>query len=161
MNKREFVMIITKLTVVFGKEVNDEFINIWYSFLKEYSGKEFDVAVNKIVRESKYFPTINEIIERINEMRNPYSNLDAETAWNEFKEIYSANGGCYQKQKIMNKLNPVIKRTIERVGFDRYATSMVDEVPFIRKEFIEIYEQEQKNNYLQLGSQIQNLICKK
>ena len=48
MNKREFVMIITKLTVVFGKEVNDEFINIWYSFLKEYSGKGF---AKRLVRE--------------------------------------------------------------------------------------------------------------
>ena len=158
MNKKEFVMIITKLTVAFGKEVNNEFINIWYSFLKEYSSKDFDYAVNKIVRENKYFPTISEIVNVIEESRNPYLQLDSESAWNEFKEIYSSNGGCYQKERIMNKLNPVIRRTIERIGFERYATSMVDEIPFIRKDFIKVYEQEQKNSYLQLENKKQKLI---
>lgn len=63
MNETEFVSYMKYLGTAFGKDYSREEIEVYYDFLKEYSPKTFASAVKSIIKNSKFAPKVNELIE--------------------------------------------------------------------------------------------------
>ena len=69
MNKEDFVKAMTYLATAFNQDLTNENIYIWYDVFKNENYDYFKEAVKNCVKESKYVPTINELIEKVKEVK--------------------------------------------------------------------------------------------
>lgn len=69
MNKEDFVKAMTYLATAFNQDLTNENIYIWYDVFKNENYDYFKEAVKQCVKESKYVPTINELIEKVKEVK--------------------------------------------------------------------------------------------
>ena len=69
MTKEDFVKAMTYLATAFNQDLTNENIYIWYDVFKNENYDYFKEAVKNCVKESKYVPTINELIEKVKEVK--------------------------------------------------------------------------------------------
>ena len=63
MNKEQFVKGITYLGMAYKKEFNQQELELYYDFLKEYDYETFRMTIKEIIKSNKFMPSISEIIE--------------------------------------------------------------------------------------------------
>lgn len=63
MTELEFLKPMKKLTSYFLKDMTKDQLRAWYDVLKDVSYVSLDNAIDCLVKESKFFPTISEILE--------------------------------------------------------------------------------------------------
>lgn len=68
---QNFSKIINLLEENYGKKLSDKIFRIWYEELKDYDGEILKEAVIKCIKEYSYFPTINQVKEKM-EFRSQY-----------------------------------------------------------------------------------------
>lgn len=61
----EFLEIINLLEVNYNKKLNDKIIKIWYEEFKNYKKEWFRKAIIDCIKEYSYFPTINQVKEKM------------------------------------------------------------------------------------------------
>lgn len=66
MNKKDFV----KLCFNFSKEPSEELFELWEYNLRCYDEDEMQKAINIIISQDKYFPTLNRILEVVKDIVN-------------------------------------------------------------------------------------------
>ena len=72
MTELEFIKCMKRLTSFYFKELNPDELNDWYELFKDISVKVLNNAITLIVKESKYMPNINALLEKCNTVKNNY-----------------------------------------------------------------------------------------
>lgn len=72
MTELEFIKCMKRLTSFYFKELNPDELNDWYELFKDISVKVLNNAITLIVKESKYMPNINILLEKCNAVKNNY-----------------------------------------------------------------------------------------
>lgn len=70
MNTNNFLKEINILFDNYGKKPTKDVLNAWYEILKDYDYRLLRKGIAKIMEQSKYMPTIKEILDAIKEL--PY-----------------------------------------------------------------------------------------
>ena len=137
MDKEKFLKIITYMGVVYNKEFTEEQVEIWYSFLKDYSVEELNNAVKYLINTEKFLPTIAHIKEVI--AKSKLSEMpEAEEEW--AKVINAVHVyGSYKEEEALNSLNEYTKQIVKLIGYYRICTSTQEEQTWNKKEFIAEY----------------------
>jgi len=71
-DKNQFSDIFKKLSEVMDKKMTQSLIQIYFDALSDHTITEIDMAVNKTIRECRFFPKPSEIIERIDVFGEKY-----------------------------------------------------------------------------------------
>ena len=158
MNKEKFLKIITYMGIAYNKEFTKEQIEVWYSFLKDYSEEELNNAVKVLVNTEKYLPTIAHIKEQIakSKLRNMPS---AEDEWEEvIKAIHRF--GSYREEQALESLNPYTAKVLSYIGYYRVCTSNQEEQTWNKKEFMAEYNvlKDKQIVELQIENKKENLL---
>ncbi len=120
-------------------------LEVWYDVFKDFDEDELVSMVKQFCRENIFAPqSPTQLLEY---MRNKLftTHNDSELAWEKVIETYR-DYGYYNFEKGVKLLNnAIIQRSYEMMKSSfRDLTS--DKIPFVRKEFIEIYERNLKQN---------------
>ena len=59
----EFTQQMKILSVSYGKDLDEETVEVWYEYFKSIEKEVFKRALKKIITTSKYMPSISEILE--------------------------------------------------------------------------------------------------
>lgn len=158
MNKEKFLKIITYMGIAYNKEFTKEQIEVWYSFLKDYSEEELNNAVKVLINTEKYLPTIAHIKEQIakSKLRNMPS---AEDEWEEvIKAIHRF--GSYREKQALESLNPYTAKVLSYIGYYRVCTSNQEEQTWNKKEFMAEYNalKDKQIVELQIENKKENLL---
>ena len=73
-----------KLCMSFDKKPNQELYEYWDEILEDYDPYFIDIAINNIIKNDKFFPTIARIIEEI--QNTPYEEISTEEKRRRMKE---------------------------------------------------------------------------
>ena len=88
MKKEDFASIMKTMGIVFGKEITEELLMIYYEVFKDEEVTSFKNAAKKILKTNKYFPTIAELVKEceVQKTENKYTILDFMKSKGYFKE---------------------------------------------------------------------------
>lgn len=70
MNTIEFTKAMKILTMSYNKDFDEETLKIWYLQFKNINSTVFINAINKKVRESKFMPSIAELLEECEKQKD-------------------------------------------------------------------------------------------
>lgn len=148
MDKGKFLKIITYMCLAFDKELTQEQIDIWYSFLKDYTVEELNSAVKTLVDTQKYLPTIAHIKEQI--AKSKLSNVpEAEDEWQEVINVVH-NFGSYREQQALECLSPYTAKIVGYIGYYRICMATPEEQVWNKKEFIAEYNALKDKDIIQM-----------
>lgn len=137
MNKEKFLKIITYMGIVYNKEFSKEQIEIWYSFLKDYSEEELNNAVKYLINTEKYLPTIAHIKEQI--AKSKLNNIpEAEDEWQEVL-LSVRQYGSYRQEEALASLKPYTAKVVNYIGYYKICSANSEEQTWNKKEFIAEY----------------------
>jgi len=77
-NRRHAIAAVAKLALAFGKDMNQEQIDIYLTSLRDLSSEQLSAAVNKVISNERYFPAVATL--RSAALEND-SEPSAEEAW--------------------------------------------------------------------------------
>ena len=69
MTKIDFLKGMKLLTNFYNKDFNEEQINEWYLFFEDANAEDFYRAIRKYAKESKFIPTINDLLNTIKSVK--------------------------------------------------------------------------------------------
>lgn len=134
MNLEEFTKCMTFLSVAYNKEFTQEQLKVWYEMFKENNSEEFKIAIKRIINTNKYLPSIAEIKSEIALIKNKELQLDPEEEWELVLKAVRKWG------KLDNiSFNKITQDTIRAIGQNRLEYIETSQIPFIKKEFIDIW----------------------
>lgn len=119
-NKAETIRILSIFNVAYRFEVKEKekltlMIELWQRAFIDETYILVDMAVQKLLIESQYPPTIADVAKRISEIKNPNISTDAE-AWGEVKKAVS-NFGYYDEMGALASLSETTRKVVESMGF--------------------------------------------
>lgn len=104
-NNREeranFAKLISMTADVYGKELNDALVLIYFKALNEFSISEVNTAFNKHIREERFFPKPVDIIDRINGVDGNLEGraiLQASLVWDSISTVGHAKTVIFKDQ---------------------------------------------------------------
>ncbi|MFW6026793.1 MAG: replicative helicase loader/inhibitor [Candidatus Woesearchaeota archaeon] len=123
MNKEELLKIVSIIESCYpnrfgyaekNKSDRQMFLETWFAFLKDFPYKLAEIAIYKLAAESKYPPSIHDILEKIEKIKNP-NRLNADKAW---KLVENAVGrfGRHNPREAFDNLPPIVVDTIKLFG---------------------------------------------
>lgn len=137
MDKEKFLKIITYMGIMYDKKFTKEQIEIWYSFLKDYSEEQLNNAVKILINTNKTLPTVTHIKEQI--AKTQLSNIPtAEDEWQEVIDVVH-RFGSYKEQEALESLKPYTAKIVGYIGYYRICTSTQEDQQWNKKEFIAEY----------------------
>lgn len=152
MNKEKFLKIMTYMGIAYNKEITKEQLEVWYSFLKDYSEDQLNNAVKQIINTEKYMPSIAQIKEQIAKMQMS----EVPEAEDEWQDVLRAvrEFGSYNQQKALNSLKPYTAKIVGYIGYQRICMAESEEQIWNKKEFIAEYNalKDKEINNLQIGN---------
>lgn len=158
MSKEDFVKGMKLLSVSYGKEVNQEMLEVWYSMLHQYTTEQFSRAVQELIKTEKFFPSIAHITEQISK-QSMEDFPEAEDEWEEVRRAVRLYGS-YRIQEAMESFKPYTRKIVEHIGFWNICQATQEEQKWNRKEFIEEYNtlKDKYTTELQIGNKEVNLL---
>lgn len=72
MTELKFVRCMKRLTSFYFKEISPDDLSAWYELFRDISEEVLKNAITSIVKESKYMPNINLLLEKCNTVKNNY-----------------------------------------------------------------------------------------
>jgi hypothetical protein len=63
MNIIEFMGVMKKMSMIYFKQFDEETVKIWYEFLKDEKKDVLENAINEIIKSSKFFPNVAQVLE--------------------------------------------------------------------------------------------------
>lgn len=166
MNKMETTKILTVIYVAFPRcEVTDKtkmelMVEVWQESFEDIPFKTVETAVQKLLYELKFPPTIADVAQRIAEVNNP-NILTAAEAWGEVTKAERLYG-YYNQQQAMDSLSPLTRTVVEQIGFINWCVDKdIDTENTLRAQFRMAYTsmaERQKNDAL-LPERLKNIIA--
>lgn len=134
MSKEEFALAMVFLGTAYNKEFTSQQVSVWYEMFKEYKKEDFKTAIKRLINKNKYLPSIAEIKSEIALLNNSELQLNAEQ---EFEKVLLA----VRKWGTLDKVGfeKITMETIRAIGQRRLELIETANIPFIKKEFIEIW----------------------
>lgn len=139
-NEAKVVKVIAMMFGAFGQGNDINRIKIYTQFLKSFPAEVVDKAVQKVILNCKFLPTIAELAEAIKELSGAANeNLRVKTweeAWNEIqRKMQSTHYG-----KTPEWSSPEIKAAVDAFGWHDLQTCLADDMPTIRAQIRRFYE---------------------
>jgi len=115
-------------------------INLWITMFADTDKEIMNLAIQKIIATSKYFPTVAEVRETIAEISTGYV-IDGGAAWG---EVISAirNYGQYRETKALESMSEMTRTVVQRMGWHNLCMS--EDMEIDRAHFLKIYQAEEK-----------------
>ena len=134
MDKQVFAKIMTYLAIAYGKEFTSEQLNVWYDCLKDLTSNDLKNAVKRIIETKQYMPSIAEIRSEAVTISHNELQLCAEE---EFEKVLTA----VRKWGTLDNVGfeKITMDTIRAIGQRRLELIETANIPFIKREFIEIW----------------------
>lgn len=101
MNKKDFA----KLCFNYGKEPNEDLFELWSYNLRCYDEDEMQKAINIIIAQDKYFPTLNRVLEVVKDVVSKEVFIKDETKYK--------NTEWYDKEIINEEIDEETKKEFE------------------------------------------------
>lgn len=150
---KDFAELMTALGISFNRNIDKKFLNVYYEFLKDIEIDVLKKAIGRIITINKFFPSIAEIREVATTIGTKNLQLNAEEEW---QNVLNAirNFDVYDGEKAIATLKPYTAKIVKMIGW--YRLCMSENIVWEKKEFINIFNQEQKNlkEYQMLGKNI-------
>lgn len=139
-NEAKVVKVIAMMFGAFGQGNDINRIKIYTQFLKSFPVEVVDKAVQKVILNCKFLPTIAELTEAIKELSGALNeNVRVKTweeAWNEIqRKMQSTHYG-----KTPEWSSPEIKAAVDAFGWHDLQTCLADDMPTIRAQIRRFYE---------------------
>lgn len=115
-------------------------INLWMTMFADTDKEIMNLAIQKIIATSKYFPTVAEVREVLAEINN-IRVIDAGEAWG---EVISAirNYGWNKEGEAMKSMSENTRNVVKRMGWMNLCKS--ENIMTDRAHFLKMYETEEK-----------------
>lgn len=122
------------LGVAYNKEFSQEQIGVWYNFFADTKLEDFKNAIKRYISKSKYLPSIAEIKSELATLNVKELQLNAESEWELVLQAVRRWG------RLDNvAFEKITQDTIKAIGIRRLEMIETNQVPFIKKEFIEVW----------------------
>ena len=72
MNQAEFARCMKRLSSFYFKDFNSDDLMAWYELFKDIKAKTLEQAITDIVKESKFMPNINQLLEKCKSTTNSF-----------------------------------------------------------------------------------------
>lgn len=144
LNKTQFeiVRVLTPYLLVFPNcKLNEAGLMVYARSLSEFQADEIDAAMLKLMRTSKFFPTIAEIFDTVEKIRAIMTGTDndgAGAAWHEAMELVR-HVGPYRPWTFSS---PAVERAVKHFGKMELCELETDAVNTARAQFMRIYNEE-------------------
>lgn len=137
MTDKEFIKAMTFLSIAFDKDLDSKQINIYYSYFKN---ENYDVIKNtfkRIIATRKFFPTVSDIKQELEIIKNPELENNAEEEWG--KVLFAIRKyGSYGALEAMESFSPLTQTIVRSLGgFSELC--FCGSLDFKRKDFIKMY----------------------
>lgn len=93
-DQQRFAKILTATAELYGKDLNEMVIDLYYQTFQKYSINDISAAFTNHIKSSKYFPTPSEILEQLKGVGDDLearSLQQATTVWNAIARIGHGN----------------------------------------------------------------------
>lgn len=159
MDGQEFIKAMTYLGVAYNKEFTQEQIKIWYSFFKEEKLEVFVNAIKRIVSKSKFLPSVADLKQEINLLKNPTLSLDVEEEWNKVLYVIR-NHRLGKDEEEKQYLGEFTARIIDGMGWERLMQIQSKDIGVEHNRFKQMFESYQMSysNSSVLNNSVRNLL---
>lgn len=112
---------------------------IWQKKLSPYEFEEVERATDYITSKSKFMPSIAEVIELIEQSRNPELKTSALEAWSHIIDAIRQHG-YYDFKSAKECLSQRELEIVNQIGWSRLCMAEHREMDFIKKDFVAMFE---------------------
>jgi hypothetical protein len=147
-NEKEFVKILTIAAEVFGKEMSQGLIKVYFETLKDISFEQVSQALSSTVKTLKWFPKPSEI----RELALQGKKILADEAW---AEVLMLKDSCCGTGLEPVYSSPMIEQAARSVGgLNGIWMAGVDQESYIRHAFVQAYNglAEREHKDLMIGA---------
>ena len=102
MTQLEFIKGMKQLSSYYLKEIKEETLREWYPFFEEIPADTFFETIKTIAINNKFFPNINELIERCEQQRTHHNNKIIDILRDNGYFKYGVMGELDINQQILN-----------------------------------------------------------
>lgn len=134
MNLEEFTKVMVFLSQAYDKEFTKEKISVWYEMFKDSSIEDLKMSVKRLINTSKYLPSIAEIKHEMVTIKNTSLQLMPEKEWELVLKAVRKWGKLDDVY-----FEPITADTIRAFGQKRLELIETSQIPFAKKEFIDIW----------------------
>ena len=134
LNKDRFVMVMTGLCDMYGKEISEFILDMYYDIFKDYTIEQFENSVKCCIKDRVYnsVPKPADILSHLEGTKDDR----ALVAWLQVMEAIK-KGGYYASIEFAD---PIIPNCIDELGGWQYlCCSKQDDLCFIEKRFMDLY----------------------
>ena len=140
MNKTETQKLLTILSIAYNNfdATDPKKTEVWYGLIGDLDFALAKTAVQKLIIDSQYPPTIHDVRKKALEVQHPDIPTPAE-AWH----ILTKNirkYGSYRASEGIEALPPIVKETAQYMGYKEICRSE-DGEGILRAQFMRMYEQ--------------------
>lgn len=141
MTKNEAARILAVIAAAYPRfQVDSEglTLSVWHEMLGDLDYKLVQIAVQKLILESPFPPTISDVRKQVVEIiQDPDDNVDGASAWGEVVQAIR-NYGYYRTEEALNSLSPRVRKVASMIGWREICTC--EEPGVVRGQFIKMYE---------------------
>jgi len=148
MNPKEHMKAIIKLLTPYlmaypNTKVNEGTMLVYAEALKTINLPTLEAAMLKLIQTSKFFPSVAEIIEAAEEIKDIVCDKEKATAADAWEEVIrQVNDAFIYKKPVFS--SPVIEKAALSMGWTSLCNLPVEGMNTARAQFIRIYENELK-----------------
>jgi hypothetical protein len=149
MKREETKMLLAKIQMLYPfvyKDYDDAMSNLavdtWHSFFEELDVRVVFGVVSKIIaiNETRYPPTIAEILKEYQKAINPSAFISPEQAWVSVKNAIK-KFGYYRESEALASLSANAEKAVKTIGWRNLCMADDKQFDFMRKNFVESYKQ--------------------
>jgi hypothetical protein len=144
MTESEFSFMYSFLCEAYNKEINENQMLVWYDFFKEYDQLTFKNAIVQCINESKFFPTIADIKQKLVKQTSLEAGLKADEEYDKVIEAIRQYG-YMREEEALNSLNPLTRNIVRRIGYQELCCADINREYILRSAFIKSFESEQED----------------
>lgn len=144
MTESEFSFMYSFLCEAYNKEINENQMLVWYDFFKEYDQLSFKNAIVQCINESKFFPTIADIKQKLVKQTSLEAGLKADEEYDKVIETIRQYG-YMREEEALNSLNPLTRNIVRRIGYQELCCADINKKYILRSAFIKSFESEQED----------------
>ena len=122
MKKIEFIKGIKMITNFYNKEFTQDQLVDWYMFFEDVEAEDFYKAIRKIARESKFAPTVNDLLENIKLVKND--------KYKEIVELMKKDGYFHDPVEIEKTIKFIKENNIPswlKADMDKYMARLLED----------------------------------
>lgn len=144
MTREEFAKGMSFAGVAYGKEFDQQTLEVWYRFFHGDSYDDFRTAIVRLISKAKFFPSISELRREIATIKNPSLQLSADAEWERVQRAVRYYG-AYRAQEAMDSLSPTTAGVVNQMG-GFLALCHSDDGDWQRRNFMALFNERQEHD---------------